>query len=141
MSPEQAQGKKVDGRSDIFSLGVVLYEMVTGKRPFDGATTTDLIAAILKTEPPPLTDCSLEARPELERVISKALRKDPEHRYQVVGDLLRDLKDLKQELEWEAKQARVHQREAYAETAAVTHQPVKELIPQVDVARLRHKLS
>jgi eukaryotic-like serine/threonine-protein kinase len=135
MSPEQARGQKVDGRSDIFSLGVVLYEMVTGKRPFDGATPTDVLAAILTTEPPPLADYSLDARPDLERIVSKALRKEREQRYQVVGDLLLDLKALKQELEWEAKQASTYRAEAGAETAAVSHELLTRPGRGADAAR------
>src|SRR5262245_29200667 len=100
MSPEQARGQEVDGRSDIFSLGVVLYEMATGKRPFDGATLTDVLAAILKAEPLPLTHYSPELPVELQRIVSRALRKDREERYQVIKDLLID---LKRELDLQAK--------------------------------------
>jgi Tol biopolymer transport system component len=101
MSPEQARGIGVSARADIFSLGVVLYEMVAGRAPFAGATTADVIAAILDSEPPPLALFTTEA--ELERIIGKALRKDPAERYQDVGDLLLELKNLKQTLELEAK--------------------------------------
>jgi serine/threonine protein kinase/Flp pilus assembly protein TadD len=139
MSPEQARGQEVDGRSDIFSLGVVVYEMVTGKRPFDGATPTDVLGAILTTEPPQFADYSLEARPEIERVVCKALRKDPEQRYQSITNLLFDLENLKQELEWEAKQAGAHQYEAHAETGAITHQPLKKP-PGADGARVGETL-
>ena len=93
MSPEQARGQKVDARTDIFSFGVVFYEMIVGRAPFEGETASDVLAAILKSEPPPLTD---EVPRELEHIISRALRKDPERRYQVVKDLLLDLEDLKQ---------------------------------------------
>jgi Tol biopolymer transport system component len=97
MSPEQAMGREVDHRSDIFSLGVALYEMITGRRPFEGATPSETIAAILRDEPPPLTAHLPDAPCELASIVAKALRKDPEERYQVVKDLLLDLKSLQQD--------------------------------------------
>jgi len=103
MSPEQARGLKVDGRSDIFSLGVVLYEMIAGKTPFEGATTTDVLASILRVEPVPLSYYSPEMPAELERILAKALEKEREERYQTVKDLLPDLKRLKQRQEFEAE--------------------------------------
>lgn len=95
MSPEQARGLVVDARSDIFSLGVVLYEMTTGQSPFARATVADVIASILEKEPPPLTEFAPEASEAMEAVIRKALRKDRKERYQTVGELLADLKSLK----------------------------------------------
>ncbi len=99
MSPEQARGLEVDGRTDIFSLGVALYEMLTGRAPFEGTTIADVIAAILDREPPPLSRYSPEAPAELQRIVTKALRKDRDERYQGIKDLLVDLKSLKQEME------------------------------------------
>jgi Tol biopolymer transport system component len=97
MSAEQARGQKVDARTDIFSFGVVFYEMITGRAPFEGETASDVVGAILKTEPPSLDDAH-EVPRELVHIISRALRKDPEQRYQVSKDLLLDLEDLKPRL-------------------------------------------
>src|SRR5262245_11005718 len=106
MSPEQARGMKLDGRTDIFTLGVALYEMIAGRAPFEGATTADVIAAILDKEPAPLADNSPGLPGELERIVTKALRKEREDRYQVIKDVLVDLKDLKRELERAAETGR-----------------------------------
>ena len=103
MSPEQARGKEVDTRSDVFSLGAVIYEMVSGAKPFDGETPSDTLAAILKSDPAPLSELMPEAPPELVRIVHKSLRKDREERYQVIKDLLIDLRALKQDLEFQEK--------------------------------------
>ena len=94
MSPEQALGQAVDGRTDLFSLGVLLYEMLTGRQPFEGNTTAELLVAILNHEPPPLTEYSAEIPPDVQWIISKALRKDRELRYQTARDLIVDLRNL-----------------------------------------------
>ena len=99
MSPEQARGERVDARTDIFSLGAMLYEMVAGRAPFAGATTSEIIAAILRDEPPLLSRAAPKTPPELERMVGKALRKNREERYQTVSELLADLKGLKRQLE------------------------------------------
>jgi serine/threonine protein kinase/tetratricopeptide (TPR) repeat protein len=93
MSPEQARGQQVDPRSDIFSFGVVLYEMIAGRPPFEEKNSNDLISAILKKEPSPLTGVP----EEIQRVISRALRKKKEDRYQTIEELLADLKSLKED--------------------------------------------
>src|SRR5262249_42007417 len=90
MSPEQARGQKVDARTDIFSFGVALYEMVAGQPPFTGDTALDLLAAIITQEPPPLAPYTPSAPPELQRIVTKALRKDREERYQNVIEMLLD---------------------------------------------------
>ncbi|MDQ3252961.1 MAG: serine/threonine protein kinase, partial [Acidobacteriota bacterium] len=99
MSPEQARGQEVDARSDIWSLGVVLYEMVAGRAPFEGATTGDVIAAILEKKPFPLLQFSREAPIELGWIINRALDKDREMRCQTAADLRADLARLKREID------------------------------------------
>jgi eukaryotic-like serine/threonine-protein kinase len=103
MSPEQARGIAVDARSDIFSLGSVIYEMVTGRAAFEGETSSDVIAEILKVEPRSPAELAPEVPPEVERIIGKALRKDRATRYQGVADLQIDLQDFKKETEFQAK--------------------------------------
>src|SRR2546423_1681202 len=105
MSPEQARGLGVDARSDVFSLGVVLYEMIAARPPFDGDTISDVIATLLKEEPPPLSQYAPDVPVELEWIVRKALAKDCEERYQTARELQIDLKRLKQELELQAKLA------------------------------------
>src|SRR5205814_6345526 len=106
MSPEQARGQKMDARTDIFSLGVVLYEMLTGRVPFAGQTMTDVLASILMLEPPSLSQSAPDSPEELQRIVHHALRKDKEKRYQTAAELLTDLKTLKQDLEFETRQVR-----------------------------------
>jgi eukaryotic-like serine/threonine-protein kinase len=119
MSPEQARGIPVDTRTDIFSVGVVLYEMVAGCLPFAGSTSSEVLASILnEKEPQPLARYSREVPAELERVVSKALRKRRDERYQTIKDFLLDLKSLKQELEFAAKLQRSTPPELIDESVA-----------------------
>jgi len=97
MSPEQAEGKKVDGRSDIFSFGALLYEMVTGHRAFQGDSKLSTLSAILREEPKPASQIVGGLPRELERIISRCLRKNPERRFQTMADLKVVLEELKEE--------------------------------------------
>jgi serine/threonine protein kinase len=103
MSPEQARGKGVDQRTDIWSLGVCLYEMLSGRQPFTGETTTDITASILTKEPEPLNK---NLPSELRRIVGKTLQKEAGKRYQNAKDLLTDLEDVKEELKFQSKPGR-----------------------------------
>jgi len=99
MSPEQARAQKVDARSDIWSLGVVIYEMIAGMPPFNGETPSDCIASILTKEPPRLSDMSADVPLQLEAILQKALCKNRDERYQTINEMLADLRSLQGELE------------------------------------------
>ncbi len=99
MSPEQVRGDNVDHRTDIFSLGIILYEMVAGQRPFQGQSSADLVSSILRDKPAPVTDSNASLPHHLGRVIQRCLEKDPEKRYQTAKDVRNELQGLKGEVE------------------------------------------
>ena len=105
MSPEQAEGKAVDPRSDVFTLGVMLYEMAVGDRPFKGDTQVSLLSSIIKDTPSAVTDLKKELPRDLARIVGHCLAKDPEDRYQTAKDLRNDLRSLKTDLDSGAVQA------------------------------------
>jgi TolB-like protein/Flp pilus assembly protein TadD len=103
MSPEQARGLEVDERSDLFSLGVVMYELLTGRAPFEGKTTSDVLVALLSSEPRPLASYVAKLPEALQEIGARALAKPVERRYQTARELGDDLKRLKEDLEFAAK--------------------------------------
>jgi serine/threonine protein kinase/Tol biopolymer transport system component len=105
MSPEQARGQPVDARTDIWSLGVLLYEMFAGRSPFAAPSGGDLLVAILQNEPPPLARFDPDAPAELQRILTKTLRKDRSQRYQMARDLLLDLQALRESPQSHARSA------------------------------------
>jgi len=130
MSPEQARGEKVDARTDIFSLGVVLYEAIAGRLPFEGKSPNDVIASILHKQPPPLARYSGEAPDALEWIVAKALAKDRGERYQTAKDMLVDLRRLSQQLEFDAE----HERSASAGTGGRVGTATRDGQPNVATA-------
>ena len=122
MAPEQLEGQSVDHRCDIFSMGILLHEMVTGERPFKGESSASLISAILRDRPHSITDSRSDVPRQLDRVIQRCLQKDPERRYQTAKDLRNDLEDLPAEL----KPVKADQPRSVAVL------PLKDMSPQKD---------
>ena len=130
MSPEQARGLQVDARTDIFSLGVLIYEMVTRRLPYQASNKTEILAAILSDKAvPPLARYSREAPEELERIVEKALAKERDQRYQSAKDLLIDLRHLKKRLEVDAELERTIPDRSMAPTTDVSFVPPKTVLP------------
>jgi serine/threonine protein kinase/Tfp pilus assembly protein PilF len=127
MSPEQARGERVDARTDLFSLGVVLYELLAGQRPFAGVNMIDILGAILNQEPAPLSD----APAELQRIVTKALQKDRAARYQTAQELAHDLQGLKDELAYQARAARTSSEQPTLLQAPATTKPADEQASRV----------
>ena len=128
MSPEQARGLQVDPRSDIFSFGVVMYEMLTGRRPFKGDETADLIKSILRTEPTPVSQCVPGLPSELEQIVSKALAKNRNERYQTINELLAELSHLRRKLEVEQTLGDGHRTES-SSSEVKTYQSISSELP------------
>ncbi len=108
MSPEQAKGERVDERTDIFSFGAVIYEMVAGRTPFAGDSVSETFANLINSEPPPLSRFAANVPDELQRIALKMLRKNKDERYQTMKGLLADLKDLRENLAFDQRLEKSH---------------------------------
>ncbi len=126
MSPEQARGGEVDPRTDIFSLGIVLYEMITGRKPFTGLTTSEILDSILSREPQPVAGFLPDAPAELQRIISRALDKERDRRYSTMNELMHDLSELRHDLAVRSRQSRSDSANAVVSSRIEISPPVQE---------------
>ncbi|MBI4469884.1 MAG: protein kinase, partial [Acidobacteria bacterium] len=129
MSPEQARGQEVDARSDLFGLGVVLHEMLTGEIPFSGPSNADVIAALLEREPASLRESLPEVNRELERILEKLLRKDREARYWSAVALLADLNELRLDLHYEERSVRSGKSVQELQASAISKAEPGQTVP------------
>ena len=137
MSPEQAQAHAVDVRTDIWSTGVMIYEMATGSMPFSGPTTAHTIVQILEKDPVPLSQVTKEPiPPELERIIAKALTKELDERYQTAKDMLIDLRSLKKQLDLKAEIDRTSSPEVQRVVVGAADEPSKKRVLLIAIAAM-----